>query len=166
MHQITKAVRIQVDKTDEMEHSTPLYLTSSFCFDTAEEMRAAFADENNDNIYSRFSNPNVQEFTDKICALEGAESGYATASGMSAVFGFGGNILTRHLNVRAFQPVGDGLNRRKRWRNDDFAMISVGDHRFQRQSSIDRFANQLKHLPVSSNDRFSHNNWWFVAGGW
>jgi len=70
-----------------MEHSTPMFLTSSFCFDNAEDMRAAFADETDDNIYSRFSNPGVQEFTDKICALEGAEAGYATASGMSAVFG-------------------------------------------------------------------------------
>jgi O-succinylhomoserine sulfhydrylase len=70
-----------------MEHSAPVYLTSSFCFDTAEEMRAAFADESDDNIYSRFSNPNVAEFTDKVCILEGAEAGYATASGMSAVFG-------------------------------------------------------------------------------
>jgi len=87
MHPTTKAIRTQVDKTNEMEHSVPLFLTSSFCFDTAEEMRAAFADESNDNIYSRFSNPNVQEFTDKVCALEGAETGYATASGMSAVFG-------------------------------------------------------------------------------
>lgn len=87
MHSITKAIRAQVEKTNEMEHSVPVYLTSSFCFDTAEEMRAAFADESDDNIYSRFSNPNVTEFTDKVCALEGAEAGYATASGMSAVFG-------------------------------------------------------------------------------
>ena len=87
MKPITKAIRIQTARTDEMEHSTPLFLTSSFCFDTAEEMRAAFADENEDNIYSRFSNPNVQEFTDKIVALEGAEAGYATSSGMSAIFG-------------------------------------------------------------------------------
>lgn len=86
-HKITDAIRIQTNKTNEMEHSTPLFLTSSFCFDDAESMRAAFADETDDNIYSRFSNPNVQEFTDKICALEGAEAGYATASGMSAVFG-------------------------------------------------------------------------------
>jgi O-succinylhomoserine sulfhydrylase len=64
-----------------------MFLTSSFCFDNAEEMRAAFADETDDNIYSRFSNPGVQEFTDKMVALEGAEAGYATASGMSAVFG-------------------------------------------------------------------------------
>jgi O-succinylhomoserine sulfhydrylase len=64
-----------------------MFLTSSFCFDNAEDMRAAFADETDDNIYSRFSNPGVQEFTDKMVALEGAEAGYATASGMSAVFG-------------------------------------------------------------------------------
>ncbi|RYF81323.1 MAG: aminotransferase class I/II-fold pyridoxal phosphate-dependent enzyme, partial [Chitinophagaceae bacterium] len=85
-HRITKAIRKQVDRTNEMEHSAPLFLTSSFCFDNAEEMRAAFADESDDNIYSRFSNPNVQEFIDRICLLEGAEAGFATASGMSAVF--------------------------------------------------------------------------------
>ncbi len=85
-HPITKAIRIQTERTNEMEHSNPIFLTSSFCFDNAEEMRAAFADETDDNIYSRFSNPNVKEFTDKMVALEGAEAGYATASGMSAVF--------------------------------------------------------------------------------
>ena len=86
-HQQTNAIRIQTEHTNEMEHSTPIFLTSSFCFDNAEEMRAAFADESDDNIYSRFSNPGIQEFIDKMCALEGAEAGYATASGMSAVFG-------------------------------------------------------------------------------
>jgi O-succinylhomoserine sulfhydrylase len=86
-HQQTNAIRIQTERTNEMEHSTPMFLTSSFCFDNAEDMRAAFADESDDNIYSRFSNPGVQEFIDKMCALEGAEAGYATASGMSAVFG-------------------------------------------------------------------------------
>jgi O-succinylhomoserine sulfhydrylase len=86
LHPITKAIRIRTEQTNEMEHSSPLFLTSSFCFDNAEEMRAAFADETNDNIYSRFSNPTVQEFVDRVCALEGAEAGYATASGMSAVF--------------------------------------------------------------------------------
>jgi len=85
-HRITQAIRKQIDRTNEMEHSSPLFLTSSFCFDNAEEMRAAFADENDDNIYSRFSNPNVQEFIDRVCILEGAEAGFATASGMSAVF--------------------------------------------------------------------------------
>lgn len=86
MNPITKAIRIRTDRTQEMEHSSPLYLTSSFCFDNAEDMRAAFADETDDNIYSRFSNPNVQELIDRVCALEGAEAGFATASGMSAVF--------------------------------------------------------------------------------
>ncbi|MGN6401283.1 MAG: trans-sulfuration enzyme family protein [Flavisolibacter sp.] len=86
MQRITKAIRTHIDRTNEKEHSSPLFLTSSFCFDDAEEMRATFADEADNNIYSRFSNPNVQEFIDKICVLEGAETGYATASGMSAVF--------------------------------------------------------------------------------
>ena len=86
MHPITKAIRIQTERTNEMEHSTPMFLTSSFCYDNAEDMRAAFADENEDNIYSRFSNPNVTEFIDKMVALEGAEAGFATSSGMSAVF--------------------------------------------------------------------------------
>lgn len=86
MHPITKAIRTQTDRTNEMEHSSPLFLTSSFIFDNAEEMRAAFADETDDNIYSRFSNPSVQEFINRMCALEGAEAGFATATGMSAVF--------------------------------------------------------------------------------
>lgn len=87
MHPSTKAIRTQIGRTNEMEHSAPMFLTSSFCFDNAEDMRAAFADESEDNIYSRFSNPNVNEFTDKMVALEGAEAGFATASGMSAIFG-------------------------------------------------------------------------------
>jgi len=79
-------IRTRVEQTNEMEHSSPIFLTSSFSFDNAEEMRAAFADETDDNIYSRFSNPTVQEFTDRMCVLEGMEAGFATASGMSAVF--------------------------------------------------------------------------------
>ena len=86
MHKQTQAIRIQSEQTSEKEHSTPLYLTSSFTFDTAEEMRAAFADESDDNIYSRYSNPTVDEFVSKMCMLEGAEAGFATASGMAAVF--------------------------------------------------------------------------------
>ncbi len=86
MHKQTQAIRIQSEQTTEKEHSTPLYLTSSFTFDTAEEMRAAFADESDDNIYSRYSNPTVDEFVSKMCMLEGAEAGFATASGMAAVF--------------------------------------------------------------------------------
>src|SRR5579863_5522338 len=86
LHPVSRMIRTRVEQTNEMEHSSPIFLTSSFSFDNAEEMRAAFADETDDNIYSRFSNPSVQEFVDRMCALEGAESGYATASGMSAVF--------------------------------------------------------------------------------
>jgi O-succinylhomoserine sulfhydrylase len=86
LHPITEAIRIRTERTQEMEHSSPVFLTSSFCFDNSEDMRAAFADETEDNIYSRFSNPNVKEFTDRVCVLEGAEAGFATASGMSAVF--------------------------------------------------------------------------------
>ncbi|MES2648352.1 MAG: aminotransferase class I/II-fold pyridoxal phosphate-dependent enzyme [Bacteroidota bacterium] len=87
MHQQTKAIRIQTPLTNEMEHSTPLFLTSSFQFDTAADMRDAFAEENDHNIYSRFVNPTVQEFIDKMCALENAEDGFATASGMASIFG-------------------------------------------------------------------------------
>ena len=86
-HNQSKLIRTQIKQTEQGEHSTPMYLTSSFTFDNAEEMRAAFADESDDNIYSRFSNPNVNEFVDRLCVLENAEAGFATASGMSAVFG-------------------------------------------------------------------------------
>jgi O-succinylhomoserine sulfhydrylase len=86
LHPITEAIRLQTERTAQMEHSSPLFLTSSFCFEDAEDMRAAFADETADNIYSRFSNPNVKEFSDRMCILEGAEDGFATASGMAAVF--------------------------------------------------------------------------------
>ncbi len=86
LHPVSKMIRTRVEQTNEMEHSSPVFLTSSFSFDNAEEMRAAFADETDDNIYSRFSNPTVQEFIDRMCVLEGMESGFATSSGMSAVF--------------------------------------------------------------------------------
>jgi O-succinylhomoserine sulfhydrylase len=86
LHPISKAIRLRMPKTQQQEHSTPLYLTSSFTFDEAEAMRAAFADETDANIYSRFSNPNVDEFIAKMCALENAEAGFATSTGMSAIF--------------------------------------------------------------------------------
>lgn len=82
----TIAIRTQMDRSTFSEHSSPLYLTSSFVFEDAEEMRASFAEEKERNIYSRFSNPNTSEFTDKICRMEGAEQGVAFASGMGAVF--------------------------------------------------------------------------------
>ncbi len=82
----TEAVRAQLERSPFLEHSTPLYLTSSFVFEDAEDMRASFTEEKERNIYSRFTNPNTSEFVDKICRLEGAEAGYAYATGMSAVF--------------------------------------------------------------------------------
>ncbi len=82
----TIAIRKQVKRSEYREHSVPIYMTSSFVFDDAEQARALFADEIPGNIYSRFSNPNTTEFIEKICLLEGAEDGIATASGMSAIF--------------------------------------------------------------------------------
>ncbi len=82
----TNAIRAQLERTEYNEHSVPLFLTSSFVFDTAEDMRAAFNDESDDFIYSRYVNPNTNEFINKVCLLEGAESGLATASGMAAIF--------------------------------------------------------------------------------
>ena len=89
----TQAIRIQTERTQFSEHSTPLYLTSSFVFDDAEDMRASFAEEKEKNLYSRFSNPNTTEFTNKIVAMEGAEAGYAFATGMAAVFSTFGALL-------------------------------------------------------------------------
>ena len=86
-HPETKAVRIQTKRTGEKEHATPLFLTSSFTYDSADEMAAAFADDSLDvNIYSRFSNPTVDEFVNKMAALEGTEDGIATGTGMAAIF--------------------------------------------------------------------------------
>jgi O-succinylhomoserine sulfhydrylase len=86
-HPETDAIRTQTERTSEKEHSTPLFLTSSFVYDSAEDMAAAFADDSLDvNIYSRFSNPTVDEFISKICILEKAEDGIATGTGMAAVF--------------------------------------------------------------------------------
>lgn len=82
----TKAIRTQTRRTEQREHSTPLFMTSSFIFDSAEHARAMFAQEVEGNIYSRYSNPNTDEFIAKICEMEGAESGISTSSGMAAVF--------------------------------------------------------------------------------
>lgn len=82
----TLAIRIQNERSQEAEHSVPLYLTSSYVFDDAEQMRAAFSDEIEANIYSRYSNPNVDELLEKVARLEAGEAAWATATGMAAVF--------------------------------------------------------------------------------
>ncbi len=82
----TEAIRTQLERSKFLEHSSPVYLTSSFVFEDAEDMRASFAEEKDRNIYSRYSNPNSSEFIEKVCKMEGAEDGFAFASGMAAVF--------------------------------------------------------------------------------
>ncbi len=95
----TIAVRTQTKRTQQREHSVPMYLTSSFVFEDTEQARALFADEMAGNIYSRFSNPNNDEFIEKLCRLEGVEDGVATASGMAAMF----------LSMAAFVQQGDHI---------------------------------------------------------
>ncbi|MFO7659029.1 MAG: aminotransferase class I/II-fold pyridoxal phosphate-dependent enzyme [Bacteroidales bacterium] len=82
----TKAIRIQLEKSPYKEHSVPLFETSSFIYNSAEDARAVFAEEQEGYIYSRFNNPNCDEFIQKLCALEGTETGIATSSGMAAIF--------------------------------------------------------------------------------
>ena len=82
----TDAIRTQMDRSAFLEHSSPIYMTSSFVFEDAEDMRASFAEEKDRNIYSRYANPNSTELIDKVCKMEGAEAGFAFASGMAAVF--------------------------------------------------------------------------------
>ena len=85
-HFETDAIRNQTERTQFLEHTTPLYLTSGFVFEGAEEMRASFAEEKERNLYSRFTNPNTTEFVNKVVTMESAEAGYAFATGMAAIF--------------------------------------------------------------------------------
>jgi len=82
----TQAIRTQSERSQFLEHSTPLHLTSSFVFEDAEDMRASFAEEKERNIYSRFTNPNTTEFVQKVVQMEGAEDGVAFATGMAAIY--------------------------------------------------------------------------------
>jgi len=82
----TDSIRIQTEKSQHREHSTPIYLTSSFVFENAEHGRALFADEVKGSIYSRLSNPTTDEFLAKMIRLENGEDGFAFSSGMAAIF--------------------------------------------------------------------------------
>lgn len=82
----TAAIRLQTERSQHREHSTPIFPTSSFVFDDAEQMRSLFADEQEGNIYSRFTNPNCSELEQKMAALEGMDDAVCTASGMAAIF--------------------------------------------------------------------------------
>ena len=101
----TLAIRTQTERTQFDEHSTPLYLTSSFVFEDAEDMRASFAEEKDKNLYSRFSNPNVTEFVDKMIKMEGAESGYAFATGMAAIYSTFATLLNAGDHIVSCQSV-------------------------------------------------------------
>lgn len=81
----TKSVREGHQSSNEQEHSAAIFLTSSYRFDSAEQAAERF-ETNQGNVYSRFTNPTVSSFQDKLAALEGAEKCQATASGMSAIF--------------------------------------------------------------------------------
>jgi O-succinylhomoserine sulfhydrylase len=82
----TQAIRIQSERGPHREHSVPLYLTSSFVFDSAEQAKAVFSGEEEGLIYSRYGNPNTDELIRKLCVLEGTDDGLAAASGMAAMF--------------------------------------------------------------------------------
>ena len=101
----TDAIRNQADRTQYDEHSVPLYLTSSFVFEDAEDMRASFAEEKDKNLYSRFSNPNVTEFVNKISKMEGAEAGYAFATGMAAIYSTFAALLSSGDHILSCQSV-------------------------------------------------------------
>jgi len=101
----TDAIRAQHERTEFREHSMPLYLTSSFVFEDAEQARALFADEIPGNIYTRFSNPNNTEFIQKLCLLEGTEDGIATASGMAAMYISMASLLKSGDHVLASRSV-------------------------------------------------------------
>ena len=98
-HIETEAIRTQFERSQHREHSVPMYLTSSFVFPSAEVMRDTFAGTEDGIIYSRYSNPNTDEFIQKVCRMEGVEAGFATASGMAAVF----------ASMAAFLETGDHL---------------------------------------------------------
>jgi O-succinylhomoserine sulfhydrylase len=100
-HFETNSIRINSSKSNQREHSAPLYLTSSFTFDSAEEARAMFADEIQGNIYSRYANPNSTDLIEKICAAEGTDAGIVTASGMAAMFGSIASLLQQGDHVLA-----------------------------------------------------------------
>ncbi|MEN8188005.1 MAG: aminotransferase class I/II-fold pyridoxal phosphate-dependent enzyme [Bacteroidota bacterium] len=104
-HFETQAIRTQTERSQFSEHSTPMYMTSSFVFDDAEDMRASFAEEKEKDLYSRYTNPNTSEFIDKIVQMEGAESGYAFATGMAAIFSTLGALLNSGDHIVACRSV-------------------------------------------------------------
>ncbi len=101
LHQETAVIRSQTPASGHREHATSIYMSSSFTFENAEQARAVFANEEEGFIYSRYGNPNVAEFVEKMCILEGTEAGIALASGMSAVFTAMAGLLNKGDHVLA-----------------------------------------------------------------
>src|SRR5690606_35361164 len=95
------AVRIASSASDQREHSSSIYLTSSFTFTSSEEARQMFSEEIEGNIYSRYANPNSSDLIEKICAAEGTETGITTASGMAAMFGSMAALLKQGDHILA-----------------------------------------------------------------
>jgi O-succinylhomoserine sulfhydrylase len=91
----TLAVRAGQVRTPEGEHSEAIFPTSSFVFESAQQAAKRFSGEEKGNIYSRFTNPTVRNFEERLAAMEGAERCIATASGMSAIF----SICLAHLKA-------------------------------------------------------------------
>src|SRR5690606_8822148 len=98
-------IRTQAERTSFREHAVPLFLTSSFVFESAEQARAMFADEIPGNIYSRYSNPNTNEFISKLCRLEHTEDGVATAAGMAAMYSSMAALLRAGDHVLASRSI-------------------------------------------------------------
>ncbi|MDH3244279.1 MAG: aminotransferase class I/II-fold pyridoxal phosphate-dependent enzyme [Saprospiraceae bacterium] len=101
----TENIRGQLERTQYREHSVPLFMTSSFTFQDAEQMAAMFAGDEEGDIYSRYANPNTDEFCRKMCRLEGAESGFPTSSGMAAIWASIAGIISKGEHLLASRAV-------------------------------------------------------------
>ncbi len=101
----TLAIRAGIERSQFNEHSEALYLTSSFVFKNAAEAAARFANQEPGNIYSRFTNPTVTVFQERLAALEGAQTCIATASGMSAILACVMGLLSAGDHVVASQSL-------------------------------------------------------------
>ena len=92
-HPHTQSIRTGQKRTAEGEHSDPIFVTSSYVFASAGEAAARFSGQTEGNIYSRFTNPTVRTFEERLAALEGGERCIAFASGMAAILAVGMGLL-------------------------------------------------------------------------
>ena len=81
----TLAIRAGHSPSEEGEHSEPIFMTSSYVFESAAQAAARFSGDEEGNVYSRYTNPTVRIFEQRIAAMEGGEAAVATASGMAAI---------------------------------------------------------------------------------